>query len=934
MDFAELTSRVRVKKNIDVSPLLAQYRQQTQNATPEGFLTYLRDQKVIDNKQLVELQTSGAVDLGSTLESGSAPYRATVYAGVSAHGTQIMNPMITRSAGTPKPLHGTLLIEPELPKRPNPNDVPTHFVEDTLLAPHDPGKPGSSAPPPAANAEAPDYEVLGELGKGAMGEVHLARDVVLRRKVALKSILPAMQQHPSLFSRFLAEMQITAQLDHPFIVPIYGVVTGPSGGLAYTMKLVSGKEFAELLEETREMQASGKPLDAAHALEARLEAFLKVCDALSYAHERGIVHRDLKPANIMLGPYNEVYVMDWGISRLMGAGGQAMDKGVEVLDADGSDVRQTTRTRVGTTIGTPIYMSPEQAHGKNDELDGRSDLYSLGLILQETLTLTRAVGGTTLEEVLTNAKGGKREPHNFSVGGSAVPQEIAAIVEKATRFNPVDRYPSVKAFADDIRRFLRNEELSAKPDTTTQRWGRWISKNRMTTIALLLGVLVLGAGATIGVLLYNRAVVAAQHNRELRLAELQASSAARTQELDATLQGYETQLTRFAGAAGLALTEVQQGDPALHFADEFKAGGLPGLIDSKVYGGLISLEWPVASLPAGLTKEMAARDAAAMNSLRTLARSVMLDSLDPNYRTFSDSQRQKAIAETGVPISRVALTLETGLHIEFPGNANVPADFDARQTDTYKAARTRYGVAWGAAMPGKNGMVLPASAALRDEEGGLIGVLEFEVDIERSVATSLEAGLEAGSHVESSLLVDKDGKVVAQRNAPGIAREPEVIGITVVRDAIARGDSGYVETTRNGRDVLVTYQPLSTMGWYMVTIADVDKVEDDMEPQGTATPGSVPASTVAVATASASPTPAKMLQRPAPAPAPTPSPAPVESESASASASESAPPVPAPTPSLTGRLPRPSGSVPAAPTTATPANPFDPWKAYEKKKQP
>lgn len=943
MDFAELTSRVRVQKNIDVGPMLAQYRQQTPHATVDGFLAYLRDQKVIDSKQFVELQTSGAVETGSTMQVGSLPFRQTVYAGVSsAQGTHVMDPMTARSAPSgagakvSRPLNGTLLIEPELPKRPSPDEVATQAA-DTRVATAGPRAPS----PPAATGEAepPQYEVLGELGKGAMGEVHLARDVLLRRKVALKSILPQMQQHPALFSRFLAEMQITAQLDHPFIVPIYGVETGPSGGLAYAMKLVQGKEFGDLLEETRVMQAAGRPLDAAHSLEARLEAFLKVCDALSYAHERGIVHRDLKPANIMLGPYNEVYVMDWGISRLMGSGGKAMDQGVELYDADGSDARQTTRTRMGTTIGTPIYMSPEQATGKNDELDGRSDLYALGLILQETLTLTRAVGGTTLEEVLTNAKGGKREPHNFSIVGSEVPRELKAILEKATRFNPADRYQNVKEFADDIRRYLRNEEIAAKPDTTTQRWGRWISKHRMTTIALLLGVLVLGAGATIGVLLYNRSVVVAQHNRELRLAELQASSAARAQQLDATLHSYESQLTRFAGAAGHALSEVQQGDPALHFADEFKAGGLPNLIDSKVYGGLISLEWPVASIPAGLTKETAARDAGAMNSLRTLARSVMLDSLDPNYRTFSEAERQKAIAETGVPIAHIALTLETGLHIEFPGSANVAADFDARQTESYKAARTRYGVAWGAATPGRNGMVLPASAALRDEEGGLIGVLEFDVDIERSVATTLDAGLTGGGHVESSLLVDRAGKVVAQRNAPGVAAEPEVIGMTVVRDAIARGDTGYLETTRGGHDVLVTFQPLSSMGWYVVTVADVDKVEDDLAPQGTTKAGSVAASTQAIATASASPTTAKMLQRPPPAPVPTPTPTPVASEtasqSASASASESAPPAPTATPPSSGTYrppPRPTTTIPPRPTTTGPANPFEPWKAYEKKK--
>jgi hypothetical protein len=144
------------------------------------------------------------------------------------------------------------------------------------------------------------FEVLNLLGAGAMGEVHLARDVVLRRKVALKSLLPDMQQNPALLARFMGEMQITAQLDHPHIVPVYAVETGPEG-VRYAMKLIEGRELEHLLQETRARLQDGKPLDGGHSLESRLEIFTKVCDAISYAHERGVIHRDIKPSNVMIG---------------------------------------------------------------------------------------------------------------------------------------------------------------------------------------------------------------------------------------------------------------------------------------------------------------------------------------------------------------------------------------------------------------------------------------------------------------------------------------------------------------------------------------------------------------------------------------------------------------------------------------------------------
>ncbi len=190
------------------------------------------------------------------------------------------------------------------------------------------GVPEGGAPFAPNGVADGSYEILGKLGEGAMGAVSLARDPVLRRTVALKSLLPQASRDGTLLQRFVGEMQITAQLDHPHIVPVYGF-DRKDASMSYAMKLVQGKELEQLISETSALATAGKPLDTEHSLQTRLEIFVKVCDAVAYAHSRGVIHRDLKPSNVMVGRFNEVYVVDWGVARQIGASGAAQDRTAE-----------------------------------------------------------------------------------------------------------------------------------------------------------------------------------------------------------------------------------------------------------------------------------------------------------------------------------------------------------------------------------------------------------------------------------------------------------------------------------------------------------------------------------------------------------------------------------------------------------------------------
>jgi len=199
--------------------------------------------------------------------------------------------------------------------------------DEPLLPPSSAGAPNTEL----AGGDAARYVVVGLAGRGGMGTVHIAQDVDLLRRVALKELTEEAALDRSARARFVREVQVTAQLDHPHIVPVDGLEVAPGGRPAYAMKLVEGRTFAELIEETRAALSTGA-LDESHSLTARLEHFVKVCDAVAYAHARGVVHRDLKPANLMLGSHNEVDVMDWGICRVVQAPGGPTALSAPALD--------------------------------------------------------------------------------------------------------------------------------------------------------------------------------------------------------------------------------------------------------------------------------------------------------------------------------------------------------------------------------------------------------------------------------------------------------------------------------------------------------------------------------------------------------------------------------------------------------------------------
>ncbi|MCB9637904.1 MAG: protein kinase [Myxococcales bacterium] len=336
------------------------------------------------------------------------------------------------------------------------------------------------------------YRVLGPIGRGGVGVVSLARDESLHRKVALKQLHDVSESKDVIRHRFLREAQVTAQLDHPNIVPLYSLEYSKEGKPAYAMKLVQGRTLQQLLREVVEHYEAGKPLPRDLSLETRLEHFIKVCDAVAYSHNKDVIHRDLKPANIMIGRYNQVYLMDWGLARLL----YREEREHSIITPKETSDASMEETLSGQILGTPPYMSPEQAAGLHPMLDGRSDLYALGLILFELVTLRPAITGIVAAEILAKAMRGHLAPMEH-LKGERIPSALRAIIEKATRVERDERYASVDELAEDLRRYLRGETLLARPDTPLQKIGRYLLKHRQLSLIILLSFSLFSTGLII-----------------------------------------------------------------------------------------------------------------------------------------------------------------------------------------------------------------------------------------------------------------------------------------------------------------------------------------------------------------------------------------------------------------------------------------------------
>ncbi len=376
-------------------------------------------------------------------------------------------------------------------------------VEDTYLVstPLTTGRSGPSSPSITKPSGVVRYHPIRMHAKGGLGIVYLAKDDEFGRAVALKEIRPQYSKDRSSQDRFVAEAIVTGALEHPGIVPVYGLGRYQDGRPYYAMRFIQGESLQEAIRRFHQAHPQKETRDYfSRSFKSLVRNLIELCSAMYYAHEHGVLHRDIKPDNVMLGKYGETMVVDWGLAKVLATAapleGEQKNLSLQALGQDSQN---------GVVIGTAAFMSPEQAHGKNSDLTTRSDIYSLGATLFVLLTGATAVEGKSSLEAVLNVRNGKIRrieslaPH--------APKALCSICYKAMSLLPKDRYQTAGEMVDDIERWMADDLVLAhkQVEGTIERCGRLVRRYHTWAVAGAIFLLAFTLLAVLAALLIDRA---------------------------------------------------------------------------------------------------------------------------------------------------------------------------------------------------------------------------------------------------------------------------------------------------------------------------------------------------------------------------------------------------------------------------------------------
>jgi serine/threonine-protein kinase len=437
-------------------------------------------------------------------------------------------------------------------------------VGSALSGTHDGGDDGDRTATYAVGSttsEGQRFRIVRPHARGGLGVVFVAIDSELDREVALKQILDERALDHASQVRFLIEAQITGGLEHPGIVPVYGLGTDRGGRPYYAMRFIRGDSLKGAIDG---FHAGGKSAVGSRDLGLRklLRHFTDVCNAVGYAHSRGVIHRDIKPANIVLGRFGETIVVDWGLAKALGRlepGAEAGERMLMPPSGSGSAL-----TLPGSAMGTPAYMSPEQAEGDLDRTGPRSDVYSLGSTLYYLLTGQPPFAGDAVDVIRLVQKGVFPSPRRLDPG---IDPALEAICLKAMSLRPEDRYDSCGALANDLDRWTADEPVLAWSEPFGRRARRWARRNRtaVTAAAVTLVAGFIGLTAVLGVQTRANSVLTAKN------AELDRANRLKDEANAGLLLANVRQKERFDLAMeAIKLFHGEVGDDLVLKAEQFK----------------------------------------------------------------------------------------------------------------------------------------------------------------------------------------------------------------------------------------------------------------------------------------------------------------------------------------------------------------------------
>ena len=662
------------------------------------------------------------------------------------------------------------------------------------------------------------YSILEQFAEGGIATVSIARDLNLRRAVAVKSPKHTGKNDTG---KFISEAKVTAQLDHPGIIPVYGISSDKNHRLYLSMKLVNGKTLREYLYDSIESNLKNSDFDEDADLRKRLEFFLRVCDALSYAHSRKILHRDLKPENIMIGEYMEVYVMDWGMAKFM------------------NDQPKFTVS----VSGTPRYFAPELLEGKPYDL--RSEIFTLGLILQEIVTLKYAIPGKDDKECVDNLNDWLIEPVEHLMG-HPIDRPLAAIIEKATAKKPENRYASVEELAKDLRDYMGGFPVSAYRENAFSRFSRWMIRNRNR---FLTGVLILiSVSAAVTAFSVYRELKTSQemHNETAAMNYIFNRAAVMAGHLDLTALQIQEQLMALARISAYLLSHNSPTDNGWQksfrppLADIGKTER--GMFVSPYYHRLIAMDYGIYTFAPGADRERCMDFLRKTSPVLRKMRNIVLGSMSGyNFDPKDYARLQITYLNSGFPVRSVYVGTEDGLKLLYPWRGSYPRDIDPRQRSWYRSAREKRGPVWGHPymdFDSISGLSIPCAVPIIDFENKFRGVAGLDLSVNKLTERILGRG-NRGEYVIEKAVIDRTGETIFSSLSKFYNKkfDPDKfhrdtkfkIGpfrTRQIRDKIlntGRKYGAFIEE-QDGKKIICSFADLEVWGMVFVVVADYEKL--------------------------------------------------------------------------------------------------------------
>ena len=608
------------------------------------------------------------------------------------------------------------------------------------------------------------------------------------------------------------------------------------GSPAIAMQLLEGTTMASYIQAAAVAKIETRAMRGEYSLKERVGMLIGVCEAIHFAHERGVIHRDLKPDNVMLGRYREVYVMDWGLARVEGSPIEPAreeppaigDKPAPRSDASDSylpTIKQaeeedlagtpSNATRQGSVMGTPQYMPPEQALGLVDKVGPAADQYALGVMLQELATLRPARSYASATAALVQATQNYLEPC-VDIDGRPVHPALAAIVTHATEKEPADRYPTVRALTEDLRRFMRDEPVSVFQEGMARRLVRAAARRPALAVAIFSACLFLAAGVLIGAIVHDAHRTAQQAREMEKRQRVILAVTSRAHEIDAELSHLAADVNAI-GAATVELLERKASD-----FDQTQHP-LPPLSPHESYGGAsVSFQGIVVTWPEQTPNAKLPASAAKLARVERWLRDAMVDSMPVAERTEPTVVQNAALAAGQAMLLRAFVGLEDGSFVQFPARE---ISSDPRKRPWYIRAAREPALHWTRPVVDAALKTVRISASLALRSGGkLLGVAgcdlrvsklakKFALDLpgfRRAYLVTEQGEIAVSDTLEASVLARVD-------NPYEEVDLPSVEDQALAKRIAAKDRGGYVESG----DRLHIFARLVSTPWTYV--AELDK---------------------------------------------------------------------------------------------------------------